>query len=106
MDKTRHEFAEKMIRALRDAGVTGPIDFDEETFRLMVAPDGFVNLANAFAEWERAPRRRRQEILRRYASPMSLPEPPDDVELVRSSSPSCSCGWRCRRRSRSRGRSP
>jgi hypothetical protein len=73
-----------MIAELRRAGDTGPLEFDEDHFRLVRGEGNFLNLHNAYAEWERAPRLRRKAVLRYFATSMLEPTtPPDSIDEAR-----------------------
>ena len=73
-----------MIAALRKAGWNGPLELDEEGFRLLRSETSFLNLHNAYADWKRAPFLRRREVVRRYAESLaSSPEPPEAVAEAR-----------------------
>jgi hypothetical protein len=63
--KEQRSFAEKVIAELRRRGVADAIDYDEGGFCLALGSGKSLQLANAFAEWRRAPRLRRGAVLRR-----------------------------------------
>jgi hypothetical protein len=82
---SRASFADKMIAELRRAGDTGPLEFDEDQFRLVRGEGSFLNLHNAYAEWERAPRLRRKAVLRYFATSLLEPTtPPDSIDEARA----------------------
>jgi hypothetical protein len=84
LDRERQAFAEKMTAALRKAGWTGPLELDEEGFRLVRSETSYLNLHNAYADWKRAPLLRRRDVIKRYATSFaSSPEPPERVEEAR-----------------------
>jgi hypothetical protein len=81
----RARFADKIIAELRHAGDTGPLEFDEEQFRLIRGEGNFLNLHNAFTEWERAPRLKRKAVLRYFATSLLSPTtPPDSIDEARA----------------------
>ena len=57
-----------MVDELRRCGVSGSIELDESRFSLVTGDGQEYLLDNAYAEWQRAPRLRRGQVLRRYAS--------------------------------------
>src|SRR3954447_4129526 len=66
-------FARLMERTLRRAGETGPTEYDPKEFALRIgsgAPGGphTLFLGNAYADYCRASRSDRREVLRRYAA--------------------------------------
>jgi hypothetical protein len=84
MAKERREFADRMIAELRRAGMGGQLEFDEERFRLVLDPQGSLELGNVFAEWERASVLRRGELLRRWTAPFRGPPGlPESVDAAR-----------------------
>ncbi|HSN97068.1 MAG TPA: hypothetical protein VLS89_02185 [Candidatus Nanopelagicales bacterium] len=66
---TRDDFAQMVIRTMRDRGEDRPIQYDPEGFKLRIGgePAAVAWLANGYDEYLRAPRRRRSDVLRRYA---------------------------------------
>jgi hypothetical protein len=81
----RARFADKMIAELRRAGDTGPLEFDEDQFRLVRGEGHFLNLHNAYAEWGRAPRLRQKVVLRYFAASLLEPTtPPDSIDEARA----------------------
>ncbi len=83
MEKSQRKFAEKMLAEVRRAGWDGPLELDEEGFRLVSGPSSYLNLHNAFVEYERAPRLRRGEVIRRYATVANAPGFPDSAAEAR-----------------------
>jgi hypothetical protein len=83
VDTQQLKFAEKMAAELRRAGADGPLEIDEEQFRIVRGSQIF-NLHNAYAEWQTAPRLRRNAVLRFFAKSLLEPsEPPDSVDEAR-----------------------
>jgi len=79
------KFAERMIAELRRAGHTGPVELDEDGFRLVLGESRFLNLHNAYAEWQQAPRLRRKAVLRFFATSLLQPtDPPEAVDEARA----------------------
>src|SRR5262249_557591 len=73
-----------MVAELRRAGDTGPLQIDEEQFRIVRGAQIFFNLPNAYAEWQSAPRLRRNAVLRFFATSLLSPsEPPESVDEAR-----------------------
>jgi hypothetical protein len=73
-----------MVAELRRAGDTGPLEIDEEQFRIVRGSQIFFNLHNAYAEWQGAPRLRRNAVLRFFAASLLEPaEPPESVDEAR-----------------------
>ena len=70
---SRDEFARLMQAALRRNGATGPAEYDPKEFTLRVG-DGrsggqhLLYLGNAYADYCRARRSDRREVVRRYAA--------------------------------------
>jgi hypothetical protein len=84
VDRQQLKFAEKMVAELRRAGDTGPLEIDEEQFRIVRGSQIFFNLHNAYAEWQSAPRLRRNAVLRFFAASLLEPsEPPESVDEAR-----------------------
>jgi hypothetical protein len=84
VDKQQLKFAEKMVAELRRAGDTGPLEIDEAQFRIVRGAQSFFNLHNAYAEWQGAPRLRRNAVLRHFANSLLEPsEPPEAVDEAR-----------------------
>jgi hypothetical protein len=66
----RDKFARRMIRALRAAGETEPIEYDKSEFRLLIGEgkDAFqMFLVNAHRDYSTVPLRERGNVIRRYA---------------------------------------
>ena len=84
MDKQQLKFPEKLVAELRRAGDTGPLEIDEDQFRIVRGSQIFFNLHNAYAEWQSAPRLRRNAVLRFFAASLLAPsEPPESVDEAR-----------------------
>ncbi|HET8797895.1 MAG TPA: DUF1444 family protein [Thermoanaerobaculia bacterium] len=65
---SQNEFAERLVRAFRERGLTQQIDFDEATFSLRLAAteerdDLLMALGNYYRAFARAPRRERDAII-------------------------------------------
>jgi len=77
------KFAQLMTRALQDAGVVDPIEFDEGSFLLRIGQNNVVNLRNYYDEYCALPRGSRKEYLAQMAvtagTPTDLPERLEEV---------------------------
>lgn len=77
-------FAHMMTKAIRRQGITGPIEYDAESFRLVLSVelDRLAYLRNAYEEYCTAPWRERKAILQKYAAFTAhpMPEIPADFE--------------------------
>jgi uncharacterized protein YtpQ (UPF0354 family) len=62
------DFARIITNALRKAGNTDPIEYDPQGFKLVRAGGMQTYLANAYADYMKAPRQQRASILARYAA--------------------------------------
>jgi hypothetical protein len=85
MERERRAFADRMTAELRRRGVTGPITYHEDDFRLDLESGVSFMLANAYGDWQRAGRLRRGAVLKRYAESFTEPgrEPiPQSPELA------------------------
>lgn len=74
---TRDDFAQMVIKVMRARGEARPIRYDAEGFKLRIGeePSAVAWLANGYEEYLRSPRRRRRDVLRRYAvGPMAEAE--------------------------------
>ena len=66
---TRDDFAQMVIKAMRQRGEARPIHYDPAGFKLRIGdePAAVAWLANGHDDYLRAPRAKRADILRRYA---------------------------------------
>ena len=85
MDKQQLRFAEKMVAELRRAGDTGPLEIDEEQFRIVRGSQIFLNLHNRYADRQNAPRLLRNAVLRFFAASLVEPSEPATGAAPRSS---------------------
>ena len=87
MGREQPNFAEKVTAELRRRGLTEAIEYDDTEFRLTLESGQSFLLANAFADWQQAPRLRRGAVLRRYVDgyeEMALAALPDSVDRARA----------------------
>jgi hypothetical protein len=64
----RDDFAQMVMDAIRRAGYTDPIQYDRQTFKLVMAGGNHAYLANAYSDCLKAPNRQRAQIVARYAA--------------------------------------
>lgn len=81
-----NRFARLATECLKAAGVTSPISYDPEEFSLSYGDeDARFFLSNAYAEYCKAPRSQRNQILNQYVQTMAtLPQIPERFEEVRA----------------------
>lgn len=66
---TEEAFAQKVIKAARDAGFSGPLEYVPNEFRLSHGDgDGYFNLHNAFRDYQSAEKSQKPNVLNGYAS--------------------------------------
>lgn len=80
------DFAALMISALRDRGMTEPVSYHPQEFKLSVGKDSghFFYLHNAYSDYRHVPRRRRREVVEHYLrtishARMEIPQLLDDA---------------------------
>jgi hypothetical protein len=79
-------FAKLVIAELKHGGVQGDIDYSRDEFRLRLASDAsLIYLGNIYAEFLKAPRSARRELIRRFASSVSKKAIPESFDEVRNS---------------------
>ena len=95
----RDKFAQRMIRALRAAGETQPIEYDKKDFRLLIGEgkDAFqMFLVNAHRDYSTVPLRERGNVIRRYAQIWREPSSQGDFSvLLEALLPALAPGQRC-----------
>jgi hypothetical protein len=80
---SREQFAEEAIRALRAAGLEGPIEVDDQYRTIGHAERGAFDLENAYQDAARLPREQRVDVLgqiaRWFVNPPALPDRWEDA---------------------------
>ena len=81
----RDQFARLYLKAMRRAGVAGPLEYDRANFRIVRGSDGYTNLENLYREYLATPRAERSLRMRTWiasfaASQLELPEDFEDVK--------------------------
>jgi uncharacterized protein YtpQ (UPF0354 family) len=85
----RDRFAQRMIEALHAAGLTDESHYDADKFEIVLKAEGRVydqvrmNLSNVYAEYQAAPRGKRDEVLQRFARGTLGMEIPTGLAQVR-----------------------
>ncbi|HWX42605.1 MAG TPA: hypothetical protein VN345_15750, partial [Blastocatellia bacterium] len=64
----RDDFAQMVMDAIRRAGYTDSIQYDRQSFKLVMAGGNHAYLANAYSDCLKAPNRQRAQIVTRYAA--------------------------------------
>ncbi|MGH9826048.1 MAG: DUF1444 family protein, partial [Blastocatellia bacterium] len=75
----RDDFARLMIESFRAAGVAGEINYDRDSFRLLLQGERQIFLNNAHQDYCRAGRRAKSDVLRQYAI-VDIPSIPSSWE--------------------------
>ncbi len=70
---TEDKFAAMMIDAMRQAGLEEPVEYEEESFALVVGGDRKIFLGNAFEEYQSAPSDVRHQVIEHYAFGVFIP---------------------------------
>ncbi|MFL1494383.1 DUF1444 family protein [Pseudomonas antarctica] len=65
---TEDAFAEKFIKAARDAGFSEPLEYVPKEFRLKHGDGGYFNLHNAFSDYQSADKAHKSDVLKGYVS--------------------------------------
>jgi uncharacterized protein YtpQ (UPF0354 family) len=65
---SQDDFARMVTDAIRGAGNTDSIEYDRESFKLVIGASTQMHLHNAYGDYLKAPRQRRAEVLKRYAT--------------------------------------
>ncbi|AHG41034.1 hypothetical protein N018_12705 [Pseudomonas syringae CC1557] len=65
---TKQQFAEYLIAATREKGFTGPLDYRPEEFRIQHGDNSYLNLHNAFEEYQNADKSEKTQIVVKYVS--------------------------------------
>ncbi|WP_095093668.1 DUF1444 family protein [Pseudomonas sp. Irchel 3A5] len=65
---TKDQFAEHLIEAAREKGFTGPLEYRPEEFRIEHGDNSYLNLHNAFDEYQNADKTEKPQIVARYVT--------------------------------------
>lgn len=65
---TEEGFAQRFIKAARDAGFSGPLDYRPSEFRLLHDNGAYFNLHNAFRDYQSADKAHKPSVLNGYVS--------------------------------------
>ncbi|MGR3890483.1 DUF1444 family protein [Pseudomonas sp. 1152_12] len=84
---TEDAFAEKVIKAAREAGFSEPLEYVPKEFRLKHGDGGYFNLHNAFSDYQSADKAHKSDVLKGYVSTLlsyrkEAPQSFEDVKLL------------------------
>ncbi len=60
------QFAQMMVKALREAGAPEPIEYEADEYQLAIGTTAKLYLGHAYDEYRSAPRQTRLDVIRRY----------------------------------------